>query len=134
MYMNSLIRFFSAKSFHSIQIFSVEWIQLGYSNKICWSRWHQWSIEARGLAVFCFFLFIPLLMRRHHFIVILERRPYFIGYMREETPFYWVSLGGGWWIFLCPKLCWRLAGASFYGPSSTWRAGRLDQIILFVWP
>ena len=65
-----------------------------------------------------------------------ERRPHFIGYLREEGPFYWVNLGGGWWIFfyLCQKLCWRLAGVSFYVPSSTWRAGRLDQVILLVWP
>ena len=27
-----------------------------------------------------------------------------------------------------------LAGASFYGPCSTWRAGHLDQVILLVWP
>ena len=37
-------------------------------------------------------------------------------------------------IYLCPKLCWRLAGVSFYGPCSTWRAGYLDQVILLVWP
>ena len=36
--------------------------------------------------------------------------------------------------YLCQKLCWRLAGVSFYGPCSTWRAGRLDQVILLVWP
>ena len=43
----------------------------------------------------------------------------------EEALFYWVNLGGGWWSFfyLCPKLSWRLAGVSFYGPSSAWRAG-----------
>ena len=27
-----------------------------------------------------------------------------------------------------------LAGVSFYGPCSTWRAGHLDQAILLVWP
>ena len=27
----------------------------------------------------------------------------------------------GWQVCLCPKLCWRLAGESFYGPRSTWR-------------
>ena len=69
-------------------------------------------------------------------MVILERRPHFIGYLREEEPFYWVNLGGGRWSFfyLCPKLCWRLAGVSFYGTCSTWRAGHLDQVILSVWP
>ena len=36
--------------------------------------------------------------------------------------------------YLCPKLCWRLAGVSFYGPYSSWRAGHLDQVILLVWP
>ena len=35
--------------------------------------------------------------------------------------------------YICPKLCW-LAGVSFYGPCSTWRAGHLDQVILLVWP
>ena len=35
--------------------------------------------------------------------------------------------------YLCPKLCWRLAGVSFYGPCSAWRAGRRDQVILLVW-
>ena len=32
-------------------------------------------------------------------LVILERRPHFIGLFREEAPFYWVNLGGGWWSF-----------------------------------
>ena len=36
--------------------------------------------------------------------------------------------------YLCPKLWWRLAGVSFYGPSTTRRAGRQDQVILLVWP
>ena len=36
--------------------------------------------------------------------------------------------------YLCPKLYWRLAEISFYGPNSTWRAGRLDKVILLVWP
>ena len=35
---------------------------------------------------------------------------------------------------LCPKLCCRLAGVSFYGPCSTWRVDHLDQVILLVWP
>ena len=54
---------------------------------------------------------MPVLMRRHLFItnfrrggiillVILERRPHFTGYFREEAQFYWVKLGGGWWSFL----------------------------------
>ena len=48
-------------------------------------------------------------MRRHYFkqfgrggailLVILEGRPQFIGDVREEAPFYWVKLGGGWWTF-----------------------------------
>ena len=69
-------------------------------------------------------------------LVILERRPHFIGYFREEAPFYWVNLGGGFLNFfcLCQKPSWRLAGVSFYGPFSTWRAGHLDQVILLVWP
>ena len=44
--------------------------------------------------------------------IVLERRPHFIGYMREEAP---ILLGNFWrtfeeFIYLCPKLCWRLAG------------------------
>ena len=53
---------------------------------------------------------------------------------REVAPFNWVELGGGWWSFFCQKLCWRLAGVSFYGPCSTQRTGRLDQVVLLVWP
>ena len=37
-------------------------------------------------------------------------------------------------IYLHPKIRWRLAGVSFYSPFSTWRAGYLDQDILLVWP
>ena len=68
-------------------------------------------------------------------MVILERRSHFIGYFREEAPFYWVNLGEGWrsFFYLCPKLRWRLAAVSFYGSCSTWRAGHLDQVILLVW-
>ena len=33
-------------------------------------------------------------------LVILERRPHFIGYLREEAPFYWVNWGEGWWSFV----------------------------------
>ena len=32
-------------------------------------------------------------------MVILERRPYFIAYLREEAPFCWVHFGGDWWSF-----------------------------------
>ena len=32
-------------------------------------------------------------------LIILARRPHFIGYFREEAPFYWVNLGGGWCSF-----------------------------------
>ena len=85
-------------------------------------------------------------MRRYHFIgtleeelpfllVILERMPHFIGYLREEVPFYRVNWEGGWWIFLfMSKTMLRLAGLSFYYPSSTSRAGRLEQVNSLVWP
>ena len=75
-------------------------------------------------------------MRRHHFICNFG----------QEAPFYWLFEGGGTillsssgrrlvdFFYSCPKLCWRLAGVSFYVPSSTWRANRLDQVILLVWP
>ena len=54
-----------------------------------------------------------------------ERRPHFIGNFGEEATFFWIFV---------PKLSWRLARVSFYGPSSTMGAGHLDQAILLVWP
>ena len=111
-----------------------------------WSRWHQWSSEAGGLAVYHFNFLYPFWWGGTILLVILDRRPHFIGFLREEAPFYWLFERGGTillsksgrrlvdFFYLCPKLCWRLAGVSFYVPSSTWRAGRLDQVILLVWP
>ena len=64
----------------------------------------------------------------------------------EEAPFYCFFQGVGtillgkfgWrlveFFYLCPKLCWRLAGVSYYGTCSTWRAGCQDQVIVLVWP
>ena len=54
-------------------------------------------------------------------MVISVRRPHFIDYLREEAPFYRVNLGRGWLMsfYLSPKLCWRLAGISFYSPCSS---------------
>ena len=84
---------------------------LGYTNKMSWFRWHQWSTEAGGLAVYCF-NFYTLFNEEAPFyweefgrggtilLVILERRPHFIGYLREEAPFYWVNCGEGWWSFV----------------------------------
>ena len=68
--------------------------------------------------------------------VFLDRRPHFIGFLREEGPLLLSSSGRRLvdFFYLCPKLCWGLAGVSFYVPTSTWRAGRLDQVILLVWP
>ena len=72
-------------------------------------------------------------MRRHHFI----------GNFEEEAPFYLLFERGGSillakfgrrlveFFYLCPKLCWRLTGVSFYGP---YRAGHHNQVILLVWP
>ena len=69
-----------------------------------------------------------------------------MGNFGEEVPFYRPFQGGGTillgkfgrrmveFFYLCPKLCWRLAGVSFYVTCSTWRAGHLDQVILLVWP
>ena len=72
------------------------------------------------------------------------RRHKFIGHFGEEALFYWLFERGAILLgkfgrrlmefYLCPKLCWRLAGVSFYGPCSTWRDGHLDQVILLVWP
>ena len=36
--------------------------------------------------------------------------------------------------YLCPKLYWSLAEFSVQGRCSTWRAGHLDEVILFLWP
>ena len=79
---------------------------------------------------------MSLLMRRHLFITNLGRGHHFIGNFGEEARFYWLFQGGGtillgkFWrrlvevfIYLCPKLCWRLSGVSFYGPCSMWRSG-----------
>mgnify|MGYP001792978338 CR=1 FL=1 len=46
-------------------------------------------------------------------MVILERRPHFIGYLSEEAPFYWVNLGGGWWSFLFMSKTMLEVGWSF---------------------
>ena len=69
-------------------------------------------------------------------MVILERRPHFTGYFREEAQFYWVKLGGGWWSFLIYVQNYAVGWLeiSFYGPCSTWRVDHLDQVILLVWP
>ena len=81
-----------------------------------WSRWHKWSTQAGGLAVWCFNFSMPFLMRKHHFIDNSgeERSPHFIGYLSEKALFM------GWiWkkvFYLCSKLCWRLADtALLYG-------------------
>ena len=67
-------------------------------------------------------------------LVILERRTQFIGYLREDVhvPFYWVNLRGDLveFFYLCSKLCWRVAGVSFYDQYFSWRAGHLDKVIL----
>ena len=77
---------------------------------------------------------------------IYERTHHFSSNFGEEAPIYWVLKRGGNillskfgsrlvdFCYLRPKLCWLLAGASFYGPCSTWRAGRLGQVALLVWP
>ena len=104
-----------------------------------WSRWHQWSTEAGGLAVYyfcCCTILLAIWRRRHHFI----------GSFGEEAPFYWLLQRGGtillgkFWrmlvelFYIWPKLWWRLTWVSFCGQCSTWRAGHLDQVILLVWP
>ena len=77
---------------------------------------------------------------------VCERRRHFIGDRNEEAPFYWLFERGGTillgkfvnrlvgYFYFFPKPCRRLAGVLFYGPSSTWRAGHCDQVILLVWP
>ena len=58
-------------------------------------------------------------------LAISGRRHHFIGsFSRRLVEFF----------YLCPRLCWRLAGICFYGQCFTWRAGHPDQVILLVWP
>ena len=50
------------------------------------------------------------------YTLFLEEAPFY-WLMREEAPLYWVNLGERLiYFYLCPKLCWLLAGVSFYGP------------------
>ena len=75
--------------------------------------------------------------RRRHFIAIWEMTAHFIRNMGDEVKFYWQfekfigytcdEVGRSF--YSCPKLFWLLAGASFHGPSSSWRSGRLDHVI-----
>ena len=76
----------------------------------------------------------------------LRRRYHLFGIFGEKALFYWPFEIGDTillrkhgrrlveFFYICPKLCWMLAGVSFYGPCSTWRACHLDQVILLVWP
>ena len=59
----------------------------------------------------------------------------FIGSLGNEA-FYLANFDevGGVFLDLYLKPSWLLAGVSFYGPCSTWRAGCLDQVILLVRP
>ena len=82
-----------------------------------WSRWQvvNWS--------WLYIIFIAITLF-HEEAPIREGGHHFIGNYGEEAPFYWlfqrggtillVNLGGGWWsfLYLCPKLCWRLARQS----------------------
>ena len=71
--------------------------------------------------------------RKNNFIGTFGDQAPFFGYFREEAPFYWEEVGG---VFLLTmlKLCWTLAGFSFYSPCSTQWAGHLEQVTLLVWP
>ena len=51
-----------------------------------------------------------ILGRRPILLAIWVRRHHFIGHIWEEV---------GRVFYLCPKLCWRLAGVYIYGPCST---------------
>ena len=87
-----------------------------------------------GCILFYFLYLVPFSRRRHHFI----------GSLGEKTPL-WANLGERlveFFFYLCLKLCWLLAGVSFYEPCSTrytasprsWRAGRLDHVMSLLWP
>ena len=75
--------------------------------------------------------------RRHNFFGnSIEEAPFllaFIGYLKEEAPFYWVNLGGGWWTCsVHVQYAGGGLGVSFYGPCPPWRAGHL--VVLLVEP
>ena len=50
-------------------------------------------------------------------MVILDRRPHFIGFWREEAPFYWLLERGG--TVLLSKSIWEEVGGFFLFMSKT---------------
>ena len=60
-----------------------------------WSKWHQWSTEAKVLAVYCFNSLYLLEWGGTILLAIWERRHHFIGNFGEEAPFYWLFERGG---------------------------------------
>ena len=86
-----------------------EQVFLCYTYKISWSRWHHWSLKLEGW-LFNILIFYAPFNEEAPFhkqygrgattlLVNLGRGPYFIGYFREEAPFYSINLGGGWLSF-----------------------------------
>ena len=69
-------------------------------------------------------------------MVILEQRPHFICCLREEAPFYWVNLGGGWCSFFIYVQNYAGGWLEFYFMVNVLpgRAGHLYQVILVVLP
>ena len=63
-------------------------------------------------------------------MVIFERRPQFIWYLREEASFYWLNLGGGLveFFYLRPKL---VVGWSFISWSMLYLEGRSSRTSYF---
>ena len=93
------------------------YINYGHTNSRSGSRWHKWSTQAGGPAWYCLYSYTTFI---------------------EEVLFYWqfgIGIGEAFY-FTCfvQKLCWLLAGVSFYDPWSNWRAGRQDHVFLLVWP
>ena len=65
---------------------------LGYTNKISYSRWHKWSTEAGGLAVNCLYFWHRFHKGGTIFLAVWERGTHFIGYIKDQTPFYLFTL------------------------------------------
>ena len=82
------------------------------------------------------FISHTILIEEGPFYCHFERRLYFLASFGGEDPFYWLFERSGNGLFTCIYLVQTYApcrlGVHFYGPCSTWRAGRRDQVILLV--
>ena len=71
-------------------------------------------------------------------MIIFARRPHFNGYFKEEAPFYWVNLGGGWCSFFIYAQNYAGGWLEFHFMVHSLLGGlvpgHLDQGILLLWP